>query len=1489
MRRILASIVAGLGLCVASCTPMDSAPPAARDASSAPLAAESAAATVGTRTSAMSPQVLRPTWVPGELLVKFRSKSNSAVVLRKSGARSVQSFKALPGLNRVRLGKGANLQASLEALRAMPEVEYAEPNYFLYKNATPNDPLFSQQWALNNTGQTGGATDYDINAPEGWNVRSSAAGVVVAVIDSGIDYNHEDLAANIWSNPSECSANGIDDDANGYIDDCHGIDPADGDSDPMDDEGHGTHVAGIIGAVGNNGVGIAGVAWNVKLLPCKFLTQAGDGSTADAIACLDYVAALKDRGVNIVATNNSWGSYAYSQALRDAVAGQRDRGIVFVAAAGNDAVNIDFNPEYPCSFDLGNVICVGSMLPVGLMDPASNYGIFSVHLSAPGGQVLSTLPGNQYGESSGTSMAAPHITGEIALLAAQDPARSGQRNRNLILSSGYYDYQYASFRNITFMRAKLDASLGCTSQVTKARIAPDWNSRQVHRAGVPIDLGVLHVKCGVPNGNVSANVSPGGLTLTLLDNGQGADEIAGDGVYSVRWTPTVAGTYTVTFPGSHNDTFTVVVDEHIKPGFPVRQTIQGGSYSLPIYLTVGNISGDEKPEIVATSIFIGPTYVWNSDGSAANGWPIRDADGYIVARGVGYSALAELDGDPSHSELAVAYYGGDVYAYGPNATVLPGWPQRTISTQEVSDPTVAGDIDGDGRDEIFVYDLGTELIYRHDGTRMPGWAPIESGIPNIADLDGDELPEIVTATVPLQGITTHVRAMHADGSSLPGFPIDLGVTVSSSTLVGDIDGDGHNEILLVSNIGIRKVTDTGAVSVLVPQLAESPSKAVASLADLDGDGIPEIVMLAEVSTNTYTQCLYLYAFKGDGTALPGFPFNTGGGPCLIGDFAPVIGDIDGDQQPDILYGSANIGGTSLSNIYAVNRSGTMINGFPKQVYGGSGGNPAIADLDLNGRNDIIINGQDWLTFIDQDNVWVYELPGPPHGRIEWGQFQGDSKHQGYYQLGKNLPAHAFLSTRVRGSGRITATGINCGTDCIEKVSKGASVTLTATGTGGHAFAGWLGACAGQANPCTVAISRYTSVVARFDDGVSKRRLSVVKAGTGSGTITSSFAGIQCPGDCSEDFYQGAKITLTATAAAGSYFAGWTGVCADSPGGNSCEVTMDVARTVGASFEFNDLLQVSINGPGKVTSVPAGIDCGQDCEQSFQPGSQVVLTATPQTGAYFQSWIGACSGSTPTCTVSVNGLVNVTASFASAVTINVTRAGNGTGRVTSEPDGIDCGTDCTGLFIPGSSVTLHAEPAVGSRFGGWGGGCSDVLTICSYQLNVSGGASLALNITFIARETLTVTTTSGGSVSSNLAGISCGSDCTEDYDRGATVVLTAAASAGSTFTGWSGACSGTASTCNVTLDQARNAGATFAANPPSNNPGGGSSSGGGGGGGGGRLDLMLLLAFAGLTLLRLRRGISATGPGDEHNANQRGTGYLDDGERGGRGARAGRLA
>lgn len=280
--------------------------------------------------------------VPGEMLVRYRSTSSalSRTLLNwQMGTSSVREFKTVKGLQLVKLPQGLAMTQALRAFSKSPDVLYAEPNYILRTLATPDDTRFSELWGLHNTGQNGGTSGADIRAPEAWTLTTGNANPVIAVIDSGIDYTHLDLTANLHQNTADCNSNGIDDDGNGFIDDCYGINAINNSGNPTDDNGHGTHVAGTIGAVGNNNRGVAGVNWTASIMACKFLDASGSGNTADAITCLDYIATMKDRGVNIVASNNSWGGGAYSQALSDAIDAQRQRGILFVAAAGNDYSN----------------------------------------------------------------------------------------------------------------------------------------------------------------------------------------------------------------------------------------------------------------------------------------------------------------------------------------------------------------------------------------------------------------------------------------------------------------------------------------------------------------------------------------------------------------------------------------------------------------------------------------------------------------------------------------------------------------------------------------------------------------------------------------------------------------------------------------------------------------------------------------------------------------------------------------------------------------------------------------------------------------------------------------------------------------------------------------------------------------------------------------------------------------------------------------------
>jgi subtilisin family serine protease len=486
--------------------------------------------------------------------VSLLDKANAHATV---AAQVIKAFEVVENLTLVRLPPGLGVKQAIERYLERNEVLYAEPNFIVEALTVPNDPQFGELWGLDNTGQSGGTPDADVDAPGAWDLTTGSSGVVVAVIDTGIDYNHQDLTANMFRNTADCNSNGIDDDGNGHIDDCYGIDTVNNDSDPLDDNNHGTHVAGTIGAVGNNGIGVVGVNWDVRFIACKFLNASGSGSTAGAIACLDYVTTMKDRGINVIATNNSWGGSGFSQALFDAIDTHRQRGILFSAAAGNDALDNDTAFSYPAGYYLPNIISVAATTRGDALASFSNIGRRTVHLGAPGSSILSTIRGDSYGTFSGTSMATPHVTGMAALLKAHDPTRDWRAVKNLILAGG--DTSSALTSTIVQKRLNARGALTCADSTVLSRLRPIGTSI-TGTIGTAIDLAALHIHCANPNGAVTVTVNPGGQTITLLDEGLGSDQATGDGVYSGQWTPSASGTYTLTFPGGDVVTVSILTN-----------------------------------------------------------------------------------------------------------------------------------------------------------------------------------------------------------------------------------------------------------------------------------------------------------------------------------------------------------------------------------------------------------------------------------------------------------------------------------------------------------------------------------------------------------------------------------------------------------------------------------------------------------------------------------------------------------------------------------------------------------------------------------------------------------------------------------------------------------------------------------------------------------------------------------------------------------------
>ncbi|MEK2689449.1 S8 family serine peptidase [Bdellovibrio sp. GT3] len=374
----------------------------------------------------------KPEAVPGEYIVQLKNQYaiQSTQILSQQLGAYVKS--TIPQMNIVVIKKPVFelTDSVVKTLSQNPMVDIVEPNFIYRINKTPNDPMLGRLWGMNNSNNAG----VDVGALQAWDITTGSKDVLVAVIDTGIDYNHPDLKENMWSNQAELNGQpGVDDDGNGIVDDIYGanfVNAAKPTGNPLDDHSHGTHCSGTIGAKGDDGVGIVGVAWNVRLMGVKFLSADGSGSLEGALKGIDYAVSM---GATIL--SNSWGGGGYSETLKQAIQRANDKGVLFVAAAGNESNDNDANPTYPATYDVPNVLSVAAIDEKGSLASFSNYGKNKVHVAAPGVNIYSSTKNGGYSSYSGTSMATPHVSGIAALIASNEPGLNGIQIKERIMAT----------------------------------------------------------------------------------------------------------------------------------------------------------------------------------------------------------------------------------------------------------------------------------------------------------------------------------------------------------------------------------------------------------------------------------------------------------------------------------------------------------------------------------------------------------------------------------------------------------------------------------------------------------------------------------------------------------------------------------------------------------------------------------------------------------------------------------------------------------------------------------------------------------------------------------------------------------------------------------------------------------------------------------------------------------------------------------------------
>jgi uncharacterized repeat protein (TIGR01451 family) len=839
---------------------------------------------------------LRPkgTSVSGEVLVKIQASATGNDISSIENAAGADQSDRIATLTSGTIWRFHSATLSAEglasALQSNPNVVYVEPNYIWHLTDTPNDTSYSQLWGLKNTGQTisgsPGTAGADISAEAAWSVTTGSASIVIGVIDTGVDYTHPDLAANIWNNPGGkgnvlCAAG------------THGFNAITRTCNPMDDHYHGTHVSGTIGAAGNNALGVTGVNWTTSIMGLKFLDSSGYGTTANAIAAIDFAVQAKLDGVNVRILSNSWGGGEFSKALLDEINKANENDILFVAAAGNSSSNTDTYPQYPSSYNTANMISVAATDNRDALAYFSNYGLTSVHLGAPGLNVLSCYPGGSYTTLSGTSMAAPHVAGVAGLVLAKTPALTTAQVKSAILDN---TDPISSLSGKTITGGRLNAA-----KAVGAPLGPDFSilvnpvSRTAGQ-GTSTTYGITITPSNGFGGSVSLAVSglPSGAAGTFSLNP--TTTTTNLSITTLSSTPT--GTYSLTITGTsgaltHSTTATLVMvvkpPTTACPSFSSPLSSYIGAY--PSTIATADFNRDGRPDIVvaltSNTVMI---LTGQSNGGFQTG-PSYGAGTAIVALATG-----DFNGD-GKVDVAAAN------AISNTVSVLLGngdntlQPAVTYGTGSNPFSLAAADFNGDGKVDLAAANNGSNTVSilrgNGDGTFQAAVGYSAGSGPfwvSTGDFNGDGRADLVVADYNSNNLS--VLLGNGDGSMQAPVAYAAG-TGPSSIAVGDFNGDGKAD-LAASNDGSNNVSiltgngdGTFGAAVNYPLPAGVHSIA---LVDVTGDGKADLAV-----SNTTSNNVSILTGRGDGTFVAAVSYVVNYGPSQV-----IAADFNSDGRTDLV-------------------------------------------------------------------------------------------------------------------------------------------------------------------------------------------------------------------------------------------------------------------------------------------------------------------------------------------------------------------------------------------------------------------------------------------------------------------------------------------------------------------------------------------------------------------------------------------------------------